>query len=102
MQVWLSVHDRSVMYVIPPIMDVVVSHLISFYKGRFVVSVISRLIIAVTTYYIWQERNNRLFKNKSRSAAQLVEVIVSTFRLKLGSFRFQKVSPRARRLIDTC
>ncbi|XP_022007456.1 uncharacterized protein LOC110906660 [Helianthus annuus] len=51
--------------------------------------VICKLLIAASSYYIWQERNNRLFKNNKRSVAQVVETIKSSVRLRLMGFRFR-------------
>jgi reverse transcriptase-like protein len=54
--------------------------------------IIAKLVLAATTYFVWQERNNRLFQQTKRSPQQLIEVIRSTVRLKLLSFKFKKKS----------
>ncbi|XP_071734039.1 uncharacterized protein [Rutidosis leptorrhynchoides] len=40
--------------------------------------IVAKLAFAASTYFIWQERNNRLFSNKSHTVEQLYEVIYST------------------------
>ncbi|XP_022032322.1 uncharacterized protein LOC110933405 [Helianthus annuus] len=50
-------------------------------------SVIGRLLLAATAYFIWQERNHRLFKSKKRSVAMIGEAIVAVVRLKLASVK---------------
>ncbi|GKE39016.1 retrotransposon gag domain, retroviral aspartyl protease [Tanacetum coccineum] len=52
--------------------------------------VLAKLVMAATAYFIWQERNGRLFKNNKRSVNQVIEVIFSSVRLKLLSCRFKK------------
>ncbi|GJY92842.1 hypothetical protein Tco_0508624 [Tanacetum coccineum] len=53
-------------------------------------SIIAKLVMAASAYFIWQERNARLFKNSKRSVNQVIEVIFSSVRLKLLSCRFKK------------
>ncbi|GJU59530.1 retrovirus-related pol polyprotein from transposon TNT 1-94 [Tanacetum coccineum] len=86
--------------VIPPRLAYVVSFLIPISKGRSVISVVSRILLVATTYYLWNEGNSRLFKKKTLTVPQLFEVIISTVRLKLVTFKFKKVSPRACFLLD--
>ncbi|XP_071728519.1 uncharacterized protein [Rutidosis leptorrhynchoides] len=50
----------------------------------------AKLMYAATIYYIWQERNRRLFKGLKRSPARLYDDIVSTVRIKLLSVRFKE------------
>ncbi|GJV69848.1 hypothetical protein Tco_1485357 [Tanacetum coccineum] len=68
----------------------IVNSLIPIAKRRTIRSVIAKLVVAATSYYIWQERNSRLFANKKRSHGQLTECIKSTVRLKLLSCMFKK------------
>ncbi|GKG05791.1 hypothetical protein Tco_0325877, partial [Tanacetum coccineum] len=68
--------------------------------GKMAVSIISRLVLAATSYYIWLERNGRLFKKKTSSLDQIVDVIISMVWLKLVTFMFKKMSTRSRLLLD--
>ncbi|PWA43480.1 RNA-directed DNA polymerase, eukaryota, Reverse transcriptase zinc-binding domain protein [Artemisia annua] len=81
-------------------LDYALTFLIPISKGRSVISIISRLLLAATTYYLWMERNSRLFKRKKSTVAEVVQVIVSTVRLKLVTFKFKKITPRSRLLLD--
>ncbi|GJS29411.1 hypothetical protein Tco_0490031 [Tanacetum coccineum] len=83
----------------PRLMDVVVC-IVPISKGKTVVSILSRIIIAATSYYIWLERNGRLFKKNTSSPDQIVDVIMSTVRLKLVTFKFKKMSTKSRLLLD--
>ncbi|XP_071695288.1 uncharacterized protein [Rutidosis leptorrhynchoides] len=51
--------------------------------------VVAKIIFSATIYFVWQERNQRLFQSKTRSIEQLVQVITSTVRLKLLSLKFK-------------
>ncbi|GKD51017.1 hypothetical protein Tco_1279993 [Tanacetum coccineum] len=55
-----------------------------------VICIVGRLIIAASSYYIWQERNNRLHVNGSRSVEQLASAILDIVRLKLGTIKFKR------------
>ncbi|GKC89885.1 hypothetical protein Tco_1150534 [Tanacetum coccineum] len=68
------------------------AYLIPSSKGTSVVSIISRLLLGAISYYIWSERNSRLFKKKVFTVPQIVQVITSMVRLKLVTFKFKKVS----------
>ncbi|GJU52788.1 uncharacterized protein Tco_1226502 [Tanacetum coccineum] len=55
-----------------------------------VICIVGRLIIAASSYYIWQERNNMLHMNCSRSVEQLASAILDMVRLKLGTIKFKR------------
>ncbi|GJR25730.1 reverse transcriptase domain, reverse transcriptase zinc-binding domain protein [Tanacetum coccineum] len=99
-QVWLKVRVLCGMDSISPQMDDILAFLIPISKGRSVVSIIARVVVAATTYFLWMERNSRLFTKKILSVDKLVQSICSTVRLKLVTFRFKKISPTSRKLLD--
>ena len=55
-------------------------------------SVIGRLILAASSYFIWMERNNRLFKKVRRSSDELCDIIMVTVRLKLLTYMFKNTA----------
>nr|GEW53521.1 hypothetical protein [Tanacetum cinerariifolium] len=61
-----------------------------FAKRRSSKSVIAKLVLAACAYFIWQERNARLFKSQRRSVLQVIEGIIVSVRLKLVSCRFKR------------
>nr|GEU42770.1 hypothetical protein [Tanacetum cinerariifolium] len=73
----------------PNIYDII-QDLLPIVKHRTTVSVIAKLVVAASPYYVWQERNWRLFKKGKRSSDQIVECIVSSVRLKLLSCKLKK------------
>ncbi|GKG14993.1 hypothetical protein Tco_0354593, partial [Tanacetum coccineum] len=88
------------MYAIPPYLIDVVSFIVLLSKGKTVVSILSRIAVTATSYYIWLERNGRLFKKKTSTPDQIVDVIFSIVRLKLVTFKFKKMSTKSRLLLD--
>ncbi|OIS99368.1 hypothetical protein A4A49_62633, partial [Nicotiana attenuata] len=47
-----------------------------YYKGRSTTTELYKLILAGTLYYIWQERNDRIFKGEQRSEVILSKAIM--------------------------
>ncbi|GJY49962.1 hypothetical protein Tco_0439918 [Tanacetum coccineum] len=78
----------------PSSLDLIVDILKPISQKRSARNVIVKLVFAASCYFIWQERNNRLFKNQKRSEDQVIEVIKSTVRLKLLSCKFKKTKKR--------
>ncbi|GKE76783.1 hypothetical protein Tco_1542903, partial [Tanacetum coccineum] len=68
----------------------VVNSIIPFANRRTSMSIVTKLILAASTYFIWQERNERLFNNQHRSVNQVIECISASIRLKLISCRFKR------------
>ncbi|GJV62250.1 putative RNA-directed DNA polymerase, eukaryota, reverse transcriptase zinc-binding domain protein [Tanacetum coccineum] len=99
-QVWSKVRVLCGMDAIPPHLSDVVAFIVPLSKGKTVVSIISRIVVAATSYYIWLERNGRLFKKKTSTPGQIVDVIFSTVRLKLVTFKFKKMSTKSCLLLD--
>nr|GEX22170.1 reverse transcriptase domain, reverse transcriptase zinc-binding domain protein [Tanacetum cinerariifolium] len=100
-QVWMQVKSLAGMDTIPPRLTDVMEFLISISKGRSFVSVISRLLFDGPSYYLWGERNARLFKKKTSTVLQIIEAITGIVRLNLVTFKFKKISTRARILLDS-
>ncbi|GJS77967.1 reverse transcriptase zinc-binding domain-containing protein [Tanacetum coccineum] len=98
-QVWCYVRSLADLENVPPLMHLILIWLISIAHQRSARSIIRRLVVAATTYFLWSERNNRLFKNSKRSPEEVRDVIMTTVRLKLLSFRF-KNPDKVRELLD--
>ncbi|GJV61287.1 putative RNA-directed DNA polymerase [Tanacetum coccineum] len=90
MQVWRHMRDLVGLSHVQPSLDMIVKFLIPMAKRRTSKSVASKLVIAASVYYIWHERNDRLFNNSKRSVDQVLKNIMSSIRLKLMSCRFKK------------
>ncbi|GKC97534.1 hypothetical protein Tco_1167809 [Tanacetum coccineum] len=91
-KVWEHLKHFSGISNIPSELNSIVDFLIPSAKLRSARSVIAKLIFAASCYFIWQERNERLFRKKKRSHDQVIDVIKSNVSLKLLTCRFQKMS----------
>ncbi|GJT85212.1 hypothetical protein Tco_1066929 [Tanacetum coccineum] len=70
--------------------DSIMTLLLPVAKRKASKSTIGKLVIAAAAYFIWQERNRRLFKNTKRSAKDVIECVMSFVRMKLFSCHFKK------------
>lgn len=52
-------------------------------KGGLFVKVILRLGLAATIYYVWLERNARIFNNKARDPSTLLQMLASDMRNRI-------------------
>nr|GEW10110.1 putative reverse transcriptase domain-containing protein [Tanacetum cinerariifolium] len=76
--VWCLVRSLAELDCIPPLIHLNVIHLHLISSQRTTRSIIGRLVVAATTYLIWLERNNRLFKNSRRSPEDIRDMIMVT------------------------
>ncbi|GKC72812.1 reverse transcriptase domain, reverse transcriptase zinc-binding domain protein [Tanacetum coccineum] len=91
-KVWLYVRELTGMELIPPIMHDITSYLQPISKKRTALSILGKLILAALSYFIWLERNNRVFKQVKKSPEDIHDIIMVTVRLKLLTFRFKDTS----------
>ncbi|GKB50544.1 hypothetical protein Tco_0901297 [Tanacetum coccineum] len=83
--VWCYVYSLADLENFHPLMHLILIRLISIAHQRSARSIIERLVVDAMTYFLWSERNNRLFKNSKRSPEELRDLIMTTVRLKLLS-----------------
>ncbi|GJZ42691.1 zinc knuckle CX2CX4HX4C containing protein [Tanacetum coccineum] len=89
-RVWEHMKNFMCIPNIPVDLNAIVDLLIPLAKSRSIRSVICKLVFAAPCYFIWQERNHRLFTNTKRSQDQIIEMIKSNVRLKLLTCSFKK------------
>nr|GEW18611.1 hypothetical protein [Tanacetum cinerariifolium] len=90
MQVWRHMRDLVGLSHLPRSFEVILDFVTPMAKRRTSSSVVSKLVLVASVYFIWLERNDRLFNNNKRTVAQVIECIMSAIRLKLMSCRFKK------------
>lgn len=91
-KVWDLIKVHAGMGLIEPKWDAIMEWLIDRGKRKSIMMIVARLLVATSTYFIWQERNARLFTSDRRTPDQLYRVIMETSRLKLQSIMFKKTT----------
>ncbi|XP_022018820.1 uncharacterized protein LOC110918847 [Helianthus annuus] len=99
-QVWIKVCGKGGMNTVSPEWEAIVSWLAARASSKSAINFISRLIVAASIYFVWQERNARIFKNQTRPPDVLSDLIVQTIRYKLMGVKF-KESSNVRRLLES-
>ncbi|GJY11524.1 protein LAZ1 [Tanacetum coccineum] len=91
-QIWMYIHHFAGMEMVSSSFHDIVSYLLPTAHRRTTKSIIGRLLIAVASYSIWVEHNNRIFKNTRRSPEEIHDSIMVAVRLKLLTFRFKNTT----------
>ncbi|XP_021986390.1 uncharacterized protein LOC110882755 [Helianthus annuus] len=99
-QVWNSVRSKAGMAYVDSKWSSIVDLLCARARSKSAINYVSRVIVAATTYMIWQERNARLFKNHSRPPDTLCDIILSMVRYKLMGMKFKDTDKVRRLLVD--
>lgn len=97
-QVWRRLRMLANMHTVPGRWTEVVTYLQPRSRGNTIWSVIGRLVFSAAIYFIWQERNNRVFKKGTRSIEKLHQDIFEVVRLKVLSLTL-KHSPNVEKAL---
>ncbi|GJV16477.1 reverse transcriptase domain, reverse transcriptase zinc-binding domain protein [Tanacetum coccineum] len=89
-KVWDHLKTFACIPNVPTDLQPILDFIIPLAKKKSARCVILKLIFAASCYFIWQERNARLFKKMKRTHDQIIEAIKNTVRLKLLSCSFKK------------
>ena len=89
-QVWSRVVQKADVPCFSPMWSDIMDWILPIASKNNVTSIVGRLVVAASSYYIWQERNNRLHSSGARNMEQLVNVILNIVRLKLASIKFKR------------
>lgn len=57
------------------------------WKSNSLINVVNKIVLGSLVYFIWQERNLRLFQKQYRSSRQVVSCIVEVVRMKIRNNR---------------
>ncbi|GJZ40961.1 putative reverse transcriptase domain, reverse transcriptase zinc-binding domain protein [Tanacetum coccineum] len=80
--------------------DDIMLWLLPISKSKTVISIIGRLIVAATAYFLWRERNDRIHGKGNKKVEQVSKYVADSVRLKLASIKFKK-NARVRKLMET-
>ena len=89
-QVWNLVMDMAGMRGISSKWSDIVAWLLPISRQNKVTTIVGRLLVAASSYFVWQERNNRIHGKCGRQPDEVAKSIVDTVRLKLATIRFKK------------
>ncbi|XP_021994704.1 uncharacterized protein LOC110891319 [Helianthus annuus] len=98
-QVWIKIRDKGGMSSVGPAWNAIIDWLGARANSKSAINFISRLIVAAAVYFVWQERNARLFRNQNRPPDALANLILQTVRYKLIGVKFKECN-RVRRLLE--
>ncbi|GJZ64772.1 hypothetical protein Tco_0621468 [Tanacetum coccineum] len=90
LQIWNHMKVYAGLPNVSSSLDLILDRLIPISKRRSARGIIAKLVFAASTYFIWQERNGRLFNNQKRTCNQVMECIKNSVRLKLLTCTFKK------------
>lgn len=72
---------------IPDSWDAIICFMLNRPINKSIWSIIQRLLLGASLYYVWQERNLRTFQGKSRPSNVLIYLIKDVARLRVLSLR---------------
>ncbi|GKB51886.1 reverse transcriptase zinc-binding domain-containing protein [Tanacetum coccineum] len=88
-KVWALIRGLVGVDVVLLVLDNILAWFQPMGNKRTIQNIVGKILFAAASYFIWLERNNRLFKNNRRTPEELRDAIVVTVRLKLTTFRFK-------------
>ncbi|GJR21549.1 hypothetical protein Tco_0970076 [Tanacetum coccineum] len=91
-QIWNHIKTYAGMDSSVLVFSHILASLILIAKRRSAKSIIAKLVVAACAYFIWQERNWRLFKKNKPPMKQIIDCIMNSIRLKLLSCRFKSLT----------
>ncbi|XP_022042313.1 uncharacterized protein LOC110944979 [Helianthus annuus] len=91
-QVWNMVKTMAYMDVVDANWDSIMTWFSQHRSSKSPEVLVGKMVVAASTYFIWQERNNRLFTPNQRKAALLADIVLHTVRMKLMTFKAGKGS----------
>lgn len=89
-QVWFRVLQVAEIQFVSSKWDDIMAWLLPISDQDNVLIIVAHLVLAAVSYFVWQERNNRVHGKSERNPEQLSKVIVEMVRLKLASIQFKK------------
>nr|XP_043626221.1 uncharacterized protein LOC122597720 [Erigeron canadensis] len=95
-EVWNEMKLMANLDEVPNSWDSIVDCMSSFTMSNAITNVVQRLVLAATVYFVWQERNFRLFQNKTRNVKDLCGIIKHTVRARLIGLKIKSTAKAAK------
>ncbi|GJW69799.1 hypothetical protein Tco_0126716 [Tanacetum coccineum] len=91
-QVWKVLKSASNQNSLPDKWDDIISTLANQKHNKSIKSVLRRLTLKACVYYIWQERNKRIFTSDKKNSNELVAEVFNHLRLKFASLTVKRTA----------
>ncbi|PWA79019.1 ATPase, F1/V1/A1 complex, alpha/beta subunit, Zinc knuckle CX2CX4HX4C [Artemisia annua] len=88
--IWNDFKKRIDKETLPNRWEDVIQYMIKLKCNQSINSILRRIGLAACVYFIWNERNRRIFGNEKRVVDELIKTIVNHLRLKLSSLHVKK------------
>ncbi|PWA97923.1 reverse transcriptase zinc-binding domain-containing protein [Artemisia annua] len=86
-KIWSELRKKSQLVDMPYEWEAILHKMVSLPCNNSISSVVRRIVIAASVYFIWMERNKRLFTREKRNPNELLKTIIEHVRLKLASLK---------------
>lgn len=80
--------------------DQVIQFAANSWNGRTIVAIVNKLVLGALIYFIWQERNMRLFQLQSLSLNQIIALVEEAVRFKILTLKV-KCNSRVIKVLET-
>ncbi|GKB80438.1 retrovirus-related pol polyprotein from transposon TNT 1-94 [Tanacetum coccineum] len=87
MKVWTEVRERTHQLGKLNHLNDIVAAIANGKGANNITNVINKLLLVATIYFLWQERNKRIFKDECRNEEELCKIIKGAIKSKLMSLR---------------
>lgn len=91
-KVWTELKIKAERNDLPNKWDEIIRNMVSVKHNRSIKSIMSRILFAACVYFIWHERNKRLFTNEKNEAKEVSMNVINYMRLKLSSLTVRKTT----------
>ncbi|GJY90847.1 RNA-directed DNA polymerase, eukaryota, reverse transcriptase zinc-binding domain protein [Tanacetum coccineum] len=87
MKIWIELKKKINMEEVNNDWENILNRVTDMACNNSIRSVLRRVVLAACVYYIWDERNKRLFGNQKRNHEALMQLIINNIRMKLVSLK---------------
>ncbi|XP_071718391.1 uncharacterized protein [Rutidosis leptorrhynchoides] len=90
LKIWKCMKEKILYRGIPDNLPDIMQGMAVYPYSRNIWSIINRLLIAASVYFIWQERNHHIFRKVQRDEAAICKDIQNFMQLKLLTFKVKQ------------
>lgn len=90
--VWNEFQNKEALRKRPLTWKDTISALTTWFPNKSVNSIVGKLVFGAMVYYLWQERNKRLFTQERRSEKNIIDIITDSVRMRLMGLQVIKTN----------